>query len=559
MLAAMIPLLAAFAYVLISLKVVREREATDEAFRNGQLAALEIQRIISGFESVLITLSSAPSIRTFDPVNCASLLSSAGSRLPGVATLGVIDKEGVLRCRQDSQGLGLSLRDRPYFQEAMKSDKIVISSYLKSRITERAVLPLALRVTDPQGIPIGIIALSVDLDWLQQRVAERIYSPGSSITLADREGTIIARHPSPERFVGTSIPEEYLHLVDNSEPGTLEVTSRDGTRRILAYFPVSSVPEGLYLSTGVSTEEVYSPVRKATAVALGAAAVAVLSSLLMAWQTSRQAISRPMRRITSTLEHWREGRRVERTGMSPVDEFGEVGAAIDRFMNELEAARRQQELLVGELGHRVKNILATVQSVARQTFASGGTDRGALDSFTARLNAMGNAFDLLTADSWRSADLREIIVRATQPFERSGSSRFVVEGPAYLLDSKAALAFSMAIHELCTNASKYGALSTAGGVVDICWRRDGSSGLTFRWEETGGPAVKPPTSTGFGTRMIERVLASQIGATVRTVYAEKGLGCEIHLATSPTSAEEEEQLSCSGQAQRREACFREQE
>jgi hypothetical protein len=112
MLAAMIPLLAAFAYVLISLKVVREREATDEAFRNGQLAALEIQRIISGFESVLITLSSAPSVRTFDPVNCASLLSSAGGRLPGVATLGVIDNEGVLRCRQDSRLAGTVIRQQ---------------------------------------------------------------------------------------------------------------------------------------------------------------------------------------------------------------------------------------------------------------------------------------------------------------------------------------------------------------------------------------------------------------------------------------------------------------
>jgi two-component sensor histidine kinase len=339
----------------------------------------------------------------------------------------------------------------------------------------------------------------------------------------------------------------------------LEVTSQDGTRRILAYFPVSAVPEGLYLSTGISTEEVYSPVQRATAVAVGAASIAILSSLLLAWQTSRHAIARPMRRITSTLDHWRQGRRGERTGMMPVDEFGEVGAAIDSFMDELEVARRQQELLVGELGHRVKNILATVQSVARQTFASGGTDRGALESFTARLNAMGNAFDLLTADSWRSADLREIVVKGIRPFDRSGSSRFLIKGPAYLLDSKGALAFSMAIHELCTNASKYGALSTAEGVVDICWCRDGSSGLIFRWKESGGPAVKPPTTTGFGTRMIERVLASQVGAKVRTEYSESGFGCEIHLEACPNSAEEEEQRSCSGQPQHREACSRQQE
>jgi C4-dicarboxylate-specific signal transduction histidine kinase len=193
MLAAMIPLLAAFSYVLISLKVTREREATDEAFRNGQLAALEIQRIVSGFESVLITLSSAPSIRRMDPANCSALLSAASRRLPGVAALGVIDKDGIVRCRQDDQGRGMSLRDRPYFQEAMASEKMVVSSYLKSRITGQAILPVALRMTDDLGEVVGVVALSIDLEWLQQRVAERSYSPGSPLRIARVRSSLVFR------------------------------------------------------------------------------------------------------------------------------------------------------------------------------------------------------------------------------------------------------------------------------------------------------------------------------------------------------------------------------
>ncbi|MBW6426094.1 hypothetical protein KX729_32540 [Rhizobium sp. XQZ8] len=526
-LAATIPMMVAFAYILFSLKVAREQEAADQVFRNGQLASLEIQRIVSGFENVLMTLSSAPAVRNFDPVECASLLRSTSKRLPGVATIGVIDKEGIVRCRQDSQGLGLSLRDRPYFQEALASDHLAISTYIKSRVTGKAALPLALRLTDDTGATLGVVGLSIDLDWLQQRVAERSYSPGSSITLADREGTIITRYPLPERFVGTSIPREYIHLVNEPTPGTLEVASQDGTRRILAYFPLVSAPVGLYLSTGVSIEEIYGPVRMATAVAVAAAVVAILASLFFSWQTSRRAIAGPMRRITSTLGHWHEGRLSERTGMETTDEFGEIGFAIDRFMDELEASRREQELLAGELGHRVKNILAAVQSVARQTLGRGGMDPGALDSFYARLTAMGNAFDLLTADSWHSADLREIVVKATQPFDRDSSSRFVIEGQSYLLKSKEALAFSMAIHELCTNASKYGALSSQDGIVTIRWSRTNGEGLIFFWEESGGPPATPPTTSGFGTRMIERVLAVQVGATITTSYSKSGFKCEI--------------------------------
>lgn len=527
MLVGIIPLACAFAYILFSLKNSRQHEATDEAFNNGQLASLEIQRILTGFESVLITLSSAPAIRELHVENCTALLTAAANRLPGVSTLGVIDLEGVVRCRQDNKGLGTSLKDRGYFREALASDKMVVSTFLKSRITGKATLPLAMRVINGQGQPAAVVALSVDLDWLQQRVAERNFSPGSSITLADREGTIIAREPLPERFVGTRIPSQYQYLVNAPEPGTIEVASQDGTKRILAYFPASGTPSGLYLSTGVSTDEVYGPVRSATFVALVAVIIALLSSLLFAWQTSRKEITLPMRRIMSTLNDWHQGRGTERTGMKPVGEFGEVGSAIDQFMDELEEARRQQELLVGELNHRIKNILSTVQSVARQTFGNIETDRSRLQDFNARVNAMANAFNLLTASSWSSADLREIVWRATQPFDREDMSRFRVEGPEYPLDAKSALAFSMAIHELCTNAAKYGALSQPEGRIDIEWQRYGRTGLQFVWQELGGPPVKPPEKMGFGTKMIERVLASQAEASVSTSFHDSGFRCEV--------------------------------
>jgi two-component sensor histidine kinase len=525
MFAAMTPLLLALVYILFSLKSAREQEATDAAFRSGQLAAFEIQRIISGFEGVLLTLASAPSLREQDMSRCTALLSEASRRLPGVATLGFIDSKGTITCRNDGQGLGLSLADRAYFQEALATDSLVVSTFIKSRITSQNTLPLALRVLGHDGAPIGVLGLSVDLNWFQQRVAERSYSPGSSITLADRNGVIIARYPYPERFVGTEIPKDYKHLVNAPAPGTFEVTSQDGTKRILAYFPVSSGPAGLYLSTGISTEEAYATVRSAVEVATAAATVAVLLSAFLAWQTSHYAIAKPMQTIRTTLAQWRSGDSRVRTGMVASHEFGEIGSAIDQFMDELEASRQQQELLIGELGHRIKNILATVQSIARQTFRK--SDASVLDTFSARLTAMGNAFDLLTTGSWQATDLLAVVKRATEPFNDPNEPRFRIQGQPQPINARAALAFSMALHELCTNAVKYGALSNQNGFVSVDWNIPEPGLLLFKWQEQGGPPVERPSSSGFGKRMIERVLAQQVGANVEAEYQPRGFRCKV--------------------------------
>jgi two-component sensor histidine kinase len=133
---------------------------------------------------------------------------------------------------------------------------------------------------------------------------------------------------------------------------------------------------------------------------------------------------------------------------------------------------------------------------------------------------------MLTAKSWDSAEIHDVMWLALRPHATPGRDRFVVEGPDLRLSPQSSVTFSMAVHELCTNAIKYGALSADGGRVAIAWTMDGGR-FRWRWQESGGPPVREPASKGFGSRMIERALALQFSGTVTVEYDPAGVVCTI--------------------------------
>jgi PAS domain S-box-containing protein len=201
-----------------------------------------------------------------------------------------------------------------------------------------------------------------------------------------------------------------------------------------------------------------------------------------------------------------------------------IGSLID--VTDRKLAEERQQLLIDELNHRVKNSLATVQSIAVQTLRGAGSIEQARDGFEQRLIGLARAHDVLTRGNWEGAALDEIVARAIEPFERAPGPRFVVDGPAVMLPPQGALAFSMALQELATNAVKYGALSVENGTVEISWSRAGRR-LRFRWAERDGPVVTPPERRGFGSRLIERSLAQDLDAEVCLSFDPKGVVCTV--------------------------------
>ncbi|WP_296067369.1 PAS domain S-box protein [uncultured Agrobacterium sp.] len=194
-------------------------------------------------------------------------------------------------------------------------------------------------------------------------------------------------------------------------------------------------------------------------------------------------------------------------------------------------AERLRSILVNELHHRVKNILATVIAIARQTIGRDKANHEDVEAFTNRLSSLSRAQDLLVHADWQQADLRAIVQQALSPYP---ADAFAVSGPSVFLPPKAVVSLSLALHELATNAAKYGALSVLGGQVSISWKfeRVGDDRLTIIWEERGGPEVMPPARKGFGSTLVERLLAAELKGQTKFSYEKSGVICVIETEMS---------------------------
>jgi PAS domain S-box-containing protein len=210
--------------------------------------------------------------------------------------------------------------------------------------------------------------------------------------------------------------------------------------------------------------------------------------------------------------------------------LGYVGSVLD--ITDRKQVEEHRELLINELNHRVKNTLTIVQSMASQSLKQMSEEnRPKVQSFEDRLFALARAHDVLTRENWEGAELREIINEVVEPYLRQRTKHFEIDGPRLRLIPRTALAIAMAIHELATNAAKYGALSVSSGCVFITWTvmSDSAPHLELRWQERDGPPVSPPSRRGFGTRLIERSLATDVGGDVRLTYEPAGVVCVMNV------------------------------
>jgi PAS domain S-box-containing protein len=206
-----------------------------------------------------------------------------------------------------------------------------------------------------------------------------------------------------------------------------------------------------------------------------------------------------------------------------------IGAMLD--ITQRKQAEEHQRLLTGELQHRIKNTLAMVQAIASQTLRGAADIDEAREALAARLISLGRAHDILTQASWKAAPIMEVVQGALSVHAQAGPARIRIGGPNVLLGAKSALSLALALHELATNAAKYGALSNESGVVELRWHvvhEDEAPRFCLTWSEQGGPPIlAPPARRGFGSRLIERSFATEVGGEVKLTYAPTGLVCRL--------------------------------
>ncbi|MBV9330409.1 MAG: PAS domain S-box protein [Alphaproteobacteria bacterium] len=229
-----------------------------------------------------------------------------------------------------------------------------------------------------------------------------------------------------------------------------------------------------------------------------------------------------------TVRQHKDGRAIDVSlTLSPVfDEHGRIVAAskIARDITDRRKVQEQQKLVLAEMKHRIKNTLSTVQGIARQTLKSASPEER--NRFLERLRTLAEAHDLLTHENWDRAPLSEVVRRALGPFQDMRGERVSIAGPEDVwLTADKSLHLTMVLHELATNAVKYGALSNAKGKVSVVWSKRRNGGIAMVWKESGGPVVHAPEHAGFGSRLIDRTLSGLGRGRVR--YAPAGLTCVL--------------------------------
>jgi two-component sensor histidine kinase len=346
---------------------------------------------------------------------------------------------------------------------------------------------------------------------------------GWIVGVGDVSGTYITRSARHDDVSGKPAVAEYIAKAKDRSGAFYSVNFE--SLNLLAGYQWSDL-SGWLVGANIRQDIVEQPLRRMLTTLGLLTAASLAFSVLLAY-TFSQPLLRSINGLASRAAALGKGQPVSELN-GRLAEFELVSATIVSAAQSIEEQARQKNLLIAELNHRVKNTLAIVQSLASNTLR--GPELAPLkEAFSERLQALAAAHDLLTRESWEGAQLHEIISAVLGP---QAGRRFTISGPDVRLDPSQAVRLTMLLHELATNAVKYGALSNDSGRISIT-SRHGSDELCLCWVESGGPAVSAPNRQGFGSRLLGMATG---GFSSTTSYAADGLICKIsiNLADEPT-------------------------
>ncbi|GGD01241.1 sensor histidine kinase [Aquisalinus flavus] len=335
---------------------------------------------------------------------------------------------------------------------------------------------------------------------------------------------------------------EMLHEI---EPADHTFVERDGVRYLVSVTAVQ--PEGWLAVVWVPADVVEAPLRRAWMLVVLTGLLLLLISIGAA-AGGAWVLARPIKQLARDAHALGSGEPVaaRNTGIAEIDIVSEQLASASG-----ERVRKEEEIrfLLKEVSHRAKNQLTVVGSIARQSLRSSGADPSVSDALLERINALSLSLDRLVGTRLNAAELKALVEIQLDSFLTERAGQAVIEGPDYDVSPMAAQALGLALHELATNAAKYGALSVSSGKVHVTWDiipldsgEEGPGGfLVLKWVETGGPAVESPSRTGFGTQIVETYLGAATGANVKRVFAPEGFSCVIRIPLNKLGPQEDDE------------------
>jgi two-component sensor histidine kinase len=343
--AAVLPALAIQTWHEWSLRQARRAGVEQEARRFALQSASELGRLLEGARSMLAAVGEAH-LRAGTFPGCSDGLAALRARMERYGSIGIADSEGRILCDSNGPGAARSIAQRGYFRAAIDTGQFQVGQLVPDG-PRGPFLPVALPIREDGGPTLVVIA-AFDSVWLSANlVTEGALPPEGSVTVADREGVIVARHPQPERFIGQRIPDAFRHLVDAPAPGVLPVTSQDGTRRLLAYLPAETPPvQGLYVSAGYGTAAAFSEIDRATRGGVLMILAGLLSALCAAWVFGRLALRDPVDRLLDAMRRWTAGDRGARAEATGGWEVGRLAVGFNAMADAValrEERLRQEE------------------------------------------------------------------------------------------------------------------------------------------------------------------------------------------------------------------------
>jgi two-component sensor histidine kinase len=483
-----------------------------------------IDRQLGGRLAALAALSFSPQLQEQDYRSFYEQARKTAELFPGIIVLRSADGQQLVNT---AVGWGDPL--------PRSTDPVLREADNRAIRTNRSVVS-DLYVGTPAGVPFVIVEFPVKIGGATYLLSGMV--PPTSVlevlrsstalreqwrlVVIDRRHRIVARTVEHYKYLGTQASADFADRLAD-EHGVLRSRTLDGLDVVNGYF--KSPLSGWITIVSVDGAAFYKPLHNAL-LAVAIIGVSGLALSLLAAILYSRYITPPIWRIREDALALAARRQVQPFGTG-IRELDAVSRALASSSEALRQEHQSNRVLINELNHRVKNTLATVQAIAAQTLRGANVDPAVREALESRLMALSNAHSTLTSHRWEGAEIQQIIAQAVAP--HTTPDRIRLDGPPIRLPPRSALAIAMGMHELATNAVKYGSLSNGSGLVSIAWSVDDGSPrkLRLQWHESGGPPVTSPRRRGFGSRLIERNLAHDLDGSATISFQSDGVICTI--------------------------------
>ncbi|GGC38775.1 sensor histidine kinase [Siccirubricoccus deserti] len=515
-----LPLLALASLAIWQGNTAARARAEDQLQMQAGVLALAVDREFAAATAIVRTLAGSVALARGEFGRFRDELEAAARQWPG-AIIGLTGPDGFLSMTTRvpmTVPMPMLMSTNTAARQALTTGRTEISDLYQGSVSTMPQVAVAVPAevrTDGREPARHAVSIVLPYQTFVPILAGKGMPPGWAATLVDRQGHVVARSEAAEQHVGRTPMRPLLTAIARSDDGVLRAERRNGGGRVVIAF--ARAPDSGYVAAASLPEAIFSASLRQALMQLAAWGLLLtligvgLAVLLGARIVAAiRALSAPDRRAPGTPR------------------FREV----DEIASRLAEAERWRVLLMAEMNHRVKNTLMTVQALAAQTLKStSGHPERFPHEFGARLAALARAHDLLTATGWQATDIGAVVAAGLEPWLTGPARQIRVSyGTNFQVAPRQAQALIVALHELASNAGKYGALSAPGGWVSLHCGEAADGTAAIDWAETGGPPlVGPPARRGFGSRLLERALPNDLGpgATVAVLHEPGGLRVSI--------------------------------